>query len=134
MSILFALAGPAAEQVCTSAADCANQGVANFVGTPARIWATVDTLVALVGVIIGGLTLFRSRRRNGNGLRKWAIAVVAVGLITMVNGAAILAVADGGLGTGNGVAGAVFALVLGLVAALLGWRTLARSRRTEPVS
>lgn len=134
MSMLFALAGPAAEQVCTSAADCANQGIANFVGTPARIWATVDTLVALVGVVIGGLTLFRSRRRPGNGGRKWAIAALVVGVTTMGNGAVILAVADGGLGTGNGVAGAVFALALGLVGAVLGWRTLTRSRRAEPIS
>src|ERR687898_858768 len=67
MSVLFALAAPAAEQVCTTPAECANQGVDNFVGTPARIWASVAALVALVGVVIGGLALARSRRRIGNG-------------------------------------------------------------------
>ncbi|PXY37734.1 DUF6223 family protein [Prauserella flavalba] len=40
-----------------------------------------------------------------------------------------LAVADGGLGTGNGVAGGALALVAGLVAAVLGGLVLARSRR-----
>jgi uncharacterized membrane protein len=131
MSVLFALAAPAAEQVCTTPAECANLGVDNFVGTPARIWASVAALVALVGVVIGGLALARSRRRIGNGGRKGAIVALVAGLTGVVNGAVNLAVADGGLGTGNGVAGGALALVLGLVGAVLGWLVLARSRRTE---
>jgi hypothetical protein len=131
MSVLFALAATAAEQVCTTPAECANQGVDNFVGTPARIWASVAALVALVGVVIGGLALARSRRRIGNGGGKGAIVALVAGLTGVVNGAVNLAVADGGLGTGNGVAGGALALVLGLVGAVLGWLVLARSRRTE---
>lgn len=134
MSVLFALAAPAADQICTTATECANQGVGNFVGTPARIWASVAALVALVGVVIGALALTRSRRRIGNGGRKGAIVAVVAGLTGVVNGALNLAVADGGLGTGNGVAGGAVALVFGLVGVVLGWRVLARSRRTELIS
>lgn len=131
MSVLLALAAPAAEQACSSATECANQGVDTFVGTPKRIWASVAAVVALVAVVIGGLTLARSRRRTGNGGRKAAIAALVAGLVGAVNGATNLAVADGGLGTGNGVAGAAIALVLGLVATAQGWRTLTRTRRVE---
>ena len=129
MSVLFVLAAPMAEQVCTSAAECADQGVGNFVGTPARVWASIAAFVALVSVVIGGLAL-RSVRRTGNGGRKGAIVALVAGLTGVVNGAVNLAVADGGLGSGNGVAGGAMALVLGLVGAVLGGLVVARSRRT----
>jgi hypothetical protein len=129
MSVLFVLAAPAAEQVCTSATECANLGVGNFVGTPARIWATIAAFVALLSVIIGRLAL-RSVRRAGNGGRNRAIVALVAGVTGVVNGTVNLAVADGGLGTGNGVAGGAVALVLGLVGSVLGGLALARSRRT----
>jgi hypothetical protein len=134
MSVLFALAAPAAEQVCTTQTECANQGLDTFIGTPARIWSSVAALVALVGVVIGGWALARSRRGIGNSGRKGAIVALVAGLTGLVNGAVNLAVADGGLGTGNGVAGGAMAVVFGLVGAVLGWRVLARSRRTELIS
>lgn len=99
--------------------------------TPERIWATAAALLALVGVVIGGLALARSAGRigNGNGGRGAIVALVA-GLIAVVNGGLNLAVADGGPGTGNGVVGGAAALVLGLIAAVLGGLVVARSRRT----
>lgn len=54
----------------------------------------------------------------------------AGGLLGVVNGVLVLVTADGGPGTGNGVVGAAVALVLGLIAMVLG--TLTRSRRTTP--
>jgi hypothetical protein len=57
------------------------------------------------------------------------VALVA-GLIAAVNGGLNLAVATGGLGSGNGVAGGAGALVLGLIGMVLGGLALARSRRT----
>lgn len=125
MTVLFAAA-----QVCTTPAECAGQGIDTFIGTPERIWASVAAFVALVGVIIGGLAM-RSVRRIGNGGRKGAVVALVAGLTGVGNGAANLAVADGGLGTGNGVAGGALALVLGLVGAVLGGLARARSRRTE---
>jgi uncharacterized protein DUF6223 len=131
MSVLFTLAAPAAGQICTSAAECANQGLGTFIGTPARIWASAAALVALFGAVVGGRALARSRRGTGDGGRRGAVVALVAGLVGAGNGAVNLAVADGGLGTGNGVAGGALALVLGLVAAVLGRLVLARSRRTE---
>lgn len=131
MSILLAITTTADGYVCTSPGDCANQGVGTFVATPARIWASVAALVALSGVAAGAGALVRARRGIGSGGRKGAVVAVVAGLIAATNGAANLAVADGGLGTGNGVAGGAMALAFGLVATGLGWRVLAR--RTERV-
>ncbi|GAB2954829.1 DUF6223 family protein [Nonomuraea fastidiosa] len=121
MSLLLALASP----VCTSPAECAGQGIDTFIGTPARVWASVAALVALAGAITGWLAL-RSARRPGTGGRRLSVAALTLGLIGGVNGAVKLAVADGGLGTGNGVFGAAVALALGLAGAFLGG--LARNR------
>jgi hypothetical protein len=99
--------------------------------TPRRLWATTTAMLALVGVIIGGLALRRSAGRIGTGKgRMGAIVALVAGLIAVVNGGLNLAVAKGGLGTGNGVVGGAVALVLGLIAMALGGLALARSRRT----
>jgi hypothetical protein len=99
--------------------------------TPRRLWATTVAVLALVGVVIGGLALRRSAARigPGNGRRRAIVALVA-GLIAVVNGGLNLAVAKGGPGTGNGIVGGAVALVLGLIAIALGGLALARSRRT----
>jgi hypothetical protein len=99
--------------------------------TPRRLWATTADVLALVGVVIGGLALRRSAGRIGNGNgRMGAIVALVAGLIAVVNGGLNLAIATGGPGTGNGVVGAAGALVLGLIAMALGGLALARSRRT----
>ncbi len=91
--------------------------------TPRRLWATTVVLLALAGLVIGGLALARPAGR-------FAIAAVAAGLIAAVNGALNLALANGGPGTGNGVVGGAAAFVLGLIAAAIGALALARGRRT----
>jgi Family of unknown function (DUF6223) len=97
--------------------------------TPRRLWATTATLLALAGVVIGGLALRRSAGRIGAGnARTGPIMALVVGLIAVVNGVLNLAVATGGLGTGNGVVGGAVALVLGLIAIALGGLALARTR------
>ena len=99
--------------------------------TPRRLWATTVAVLALVGVVIGGLALRRSAGPIGTGnARMAAIAALVAGLIAVVNGGLNLAVATGGPGTGNGVVGAAAALVLGLIGMALGVLALARSRRT----
>ncbi|MFG3437100.1 DUF6223 family protein [Nonomuraea sp. NPDC047897] len=135
MSVLLVLAAQAASPVCTTSAECAGQGVDTFLGTPERVWASVAALVALGGVVIGWLAL-RSVRRAGAGAggRRAAVVAVVAGLIGGLNGAVKLAVADGGLGTGNGVFGAAMALVLGLAGAALGALALTRSPSHAPSS
>ncbi|MFC5813659.1 DUF6223 family protein [Nonomuraea harbinensis] len=127
MSVLLDLAAQVASPVCTTPAECADQGVDTFLGTPERVWASVAALVAVGGVVIGW-PAWRSVRRAGSGGRRRAIAALVMGLVGGLNGAVKLAVADGGLGTGNGVFGAAMALALGLAGAALGGLALARSR------
>jgi hypothetical protein len=99
--------------------------------TPRRLWATTVAVLALVGVVIGGLAVRRPAGRIGTGNgRMGAIVALLAGLIAVINGGLNLAIATGGPGTGNGVVGAAVALVLGLIAMALGGLALARSRRT----
>jgi hypothetical protein len=132
MSVLLVLAAPMADYVCNSAAECANQGVGNFVGTPARIWASIAAFVALVSVV-GGWRALRSARA-GRSSRTGATVALVAGLTGVVNGVVNLAVADGGLGTGNGVAGGAIALVLGLVGAVLGGVAALRRSAAQAVN
>ena len=99
--------------------------------TPRRLWATTVLVLALVGVVIGGIALVRPASRLGTASgRLGAILALVTGLIAVVNGGLNLAVASGGPGTGNGVVGGAAAFVLGLVALALGGLALARCRRT----
>jgi hypothetical protein len=102
--------------------------------TVRRLWATAAALLALVGVVVGGLALVRPVRRFGTASgRLRAILALVVGLIAAVNGGLNVAVATGGPGTGNGVVGGAAAFVLGLIAVATGALALARSRPTlEP--
>ena len=94
-----------------------------------RILPTVAAVVGLIGLVIGGLALARSRRA-GNG-RAWAIVAALLGLISLVIGGLHTANSAGGFGTGNGLAGAIVAMVVGLVGMILGGLSLVRSRRRD---
>jgi hypothetical protein len=98
--------------------------------TPRRFWATAVAVLALVGVIIGGLALARPASRFGTDSgRLGAIVALVAGLIAGVNGGLNLAIANGGPGTGNGVVGGAAGVVMGLIAVALGGLALARCRR-----
>ncbi len=99
--------------------------------TPRRLWATTVAILALVGVVIGGLALARTGTRSGIASGRLAsIVALVAGLLAVVNGGLNLAIATGGPGTGNGVVGGAAAFVLGLVALALGGLALVRGRRT----
>ena len=99
--------------------------------TSRRLWATTMFVLALVGVVIGGLALARPTSRFGTASgRLGAIVALVAGLIAMINGGLNLALTNGGPGTGNGVVGGAAALVLGLIALALGAVALVRCQRT----
>lgn len=100
--------------------------------TGRRLWATSVAMLALAGVVAGGLAL--TRRASRFVTPRAATLALALGLIGMVNGALNLAVATGGPGTGNGVVGGAAAVVLGAVAMVMGALALTRSRRTALAS
>jgi hypothetical protein len=97
--------------------------------TPRRLWATTVAVLALVGVVIGGLAVARPASRFGTASgRLGAIVALVAGLIAAVNGGLVLAIANGGPGSGNGVVGGAGALVLGLIAIALGGRASLNER------
>lgn len=97
--------------------------------TPMRFWATTSAMLALAGVVSGGLALARPAGRLAAAAGRPAMVVALVaGLVAAISGGLNLAVAGGGPGTGNGVVGGAVALVLGLAAMALGGLALARSR------
>ena len=97
-----------------------------------RATAIVAALLGLVGVVVGGLTLSRSRRQNqtGTGHRRGLLAMSA-GAISIVLGLVVVATADGGLGTGNGLGGALVAVLIGVASTVLGGRVLFRYGRAS---
>ena len=97
--------------------------------TPRRLWPTMAAVLALVGVVIGGVALARPAGRFGIAAgRLGAIVALVAGLIASVNGGLNLALANGGPGSGNGVVGGAAAFVLGLIAVVLGGIALGRCR------
>jgi hypothetical protein len=92
--------------------------------TARRLWASSVVVLALVGVAL-------SRPAN-RFVTAWGrlgtIVTLVSGLIAVVNGGLVLAIANGGPGSGNGVVGGAAALVLGLIATVLGGLALARRR------
>ncbi|MFF5217468.1 DUF6223 family protein [Micromonospora sp. NPDC000442] len=92
-----------------------------------RIGSTVAALLALAGVVVGGLALAPGRLRTGRVRAGW-IALVA-GAVGMALGGLVVVTSDAGIGTGNGRGGGYVALVVGLIAVVVGGVVLARSRR-----
>lgn len=92
--------------------------------TPDRVVATAAAVIALAGAVVGGLALTRPGRNVSR--RSWF--ALAAGVVSVLAGLAVLATADGGPGTGNGVVGGYVSVPLGLIAALLGGLALRRSR------
>jgi len=102
--------------------------------TVRRLWATASAVLALVGVVVGGLALVRPVSRVGTASGPLgAILPLVVGLIAAINGGLNLAVATGGPGTGNGVVGGAAAFVLGLISVATGGLALTRSRPNRPL-
>jgi hypothetical protein len=98
--------------------------VTTYAVTPGRLVASIAALVAVAGVIVGGLAMARPTAR-----RRGALMALAAGLAAIVTGALVVALAKGGPGTGYGIVGGYASLVIGLLATLLGWLALSRSRR-----
>jgi hypothetical protein len=91
-----------------------------------RAGAIVAWVVALIGVVSGGVALARAAGRIGGGSgRDGAVVALALGLVGMALAGLHLATTTGGFGAGNGRAGAVVALGLGLLGVVLGRRALA---------
>jgi hypothetical protein len=101
-------------------------GVDGAVLTADRVVATGAAFVAIGAVVLGVLALVR--RPAGRWGTARPFAAVVIGAVAVAAGWFVLATADGGPGTGNGVVGGAAAAVLGLLGAALGGAALARAR------
>lgn len=87
--------------------------------TPARARALVGGVFGLVSIIVG----WRARAKSAAGktnARAWSISALVLGLGAVILSIVHLLGNTGGFGTGGGKAGAIVALVLGIVGAVLG--------------
>jgi hypothetical protein len=91
-----------------------------------RIGAILAIAAGLTGAVVGGLALVRS---TVGSRRRGAIMALVLGPIGLVIGGLVVATADGGVGTGNGLAGGVVAILVGLIGMALGGLAFTRSRR-----
>jgi hypothetical protein len=118
MSVHLLLTAPAAAHVPVAA---------GYVLGVGRTVPSAAAVVGLAGAVLGALALARPARRTA---RTMAIVALGLAVVSVVVGGVHAANSAGGLGTGNGLAGAVVAVVLGLVGLVLGGLAAARSRRT----
>jgi Family of unknown function (DUF6223) len=92
-----------------------------FTLTSGRLWGGLAALLSLTCVVLGALAL-----RRGNAKRWRGRAAFLGGAFGFVLGAWVVARADQGLGSGQGLGGGVIGAVLGLASVTLG--VLARRR------
>lgn len=88
---------------------------------------TVPSLAAVVGLVSVVLAVAALLRRR----RAAAVAALVLGPVSALVGAVHGANAAGGLGTGNGLAGAVIAVLVGLIGTGLGGLAVVRARRRD---
>lgn len=94
--------------------------------TSGRARALVGGVVGLISLIAGGVALAR-------GGRTVAMLAVVLGLIGIVLSVVHLASFTGGFGTGSGRAGAILAIVFSLIGMGLGGLALSRARSSSTI-
>jgi hypothetical protein len=94
-----------------------------------RLVPSAAAVIGLISVAAGVLAATRSARLGTP--RAAAVLALLAGLTSAVAGGLHAANAEGGLGTGNGLAGAIVAVAAGLIGMALGGLGLARSARTD---
>ena len=90
-----------------------------------RTIPTAAAVIGLVGIVLAILALIRPAL-----VRFGAPISFVLGLISAIVGGLHAAYAAGGVGTGNGLAGAVVAVILGVIGIALGALAYSRSHRT----
>ncbi|NUT95163.1 MAG: hypothetical protein HOY78_24380 [Saccharothrix sp.] len=105
------------------------QSADSYTLTPGRAWSLVGMGFGLIGLAVGIVSRVRKVRSSGA-----AYASLGTGAVGLALGGYVVVAAKGGPGTGYGIVGGVFALLIGLAALTLGWLTLSRSRRATATS
>ncbi|MDA2809772.1 DUF6223 family protein [Nocardiopsis sp. RSe5-2] len=93
--------------------------------TPGRLGSVAGALAGLAGAACA----VRAVLRPGGPGRSLAVAALVLGPLGTLTGAVVVASADGGLGTGSGLAGGWVSIAVGAAATVLGAAAWARARR-----
>jgi hypothetical protein len=105
----------------------AQQQTGNVKGiTPARALALGTAVVGILSVVIGWRA--RSRVAAGQANRSLSITAVVIAFVAVIVSSLHLANVTGGFGTGGGKAGAIGALVMGIIGGSLGTLALTRAK------
>ena len=111
---------------CTVAQVSSDAGVAGvFALSSGRLAAIAAVLLGLTSMVSAGLSW--ARVPAGTARRRAMVAMVA-GLTGMALAGMVVTVSAGGVGTGNGVGGAILGMGLGLIGVVLAGLVRARDR------
>lgn len=95
--------------------------------TSGRAAALIPAGLGLISVIIGWISLKRSKHQLGKG-RSFAITALLFGVTDLVLSVLhLIRTSDSSIGTGSGKLGAIVAIVFGLIGITLGGITMSRS-------
>ncbi|MDD9269303.1 DUF6223 family protein [Paenibacillus sp. GCM10023248] len=98
--------------------------------TPGRLLTIAAALIGLCSAVAAGITLARPTGRLATG--KWSsVMSIVLSLFCVLLSAFHLAVTPGGFNTGNGRAGAIIAIAIGLIGLLLAGTAWTRSLRNK---
>lgn len=97
--------------------------------TPNRLLTIAAALIGLSSVVIAGIALSRPTSRFAVG--QWPVLSIVLALFCVLLSIFHLAVTPTGFGAGNGRAGAIIAIVLGLIGLILAGIAWFRSLRDK---
>lgn len=123
---VVAFATPAAADIAIQQTDAPSYAL-----TAGRLWSVIAAVLGLIGVAIG--LLARTRRLGATKTRQRSTALgLGTGMAGAIIGGVVVAVADGGPGSGSGIVGGYMALLIGLLAIVPCGLALNRQHRTDP--
>lgn len=105
------------------------QSTDSYTLTPGRAWSLVGMGFGLIGLVVGIVSRVRKSADS-----RTAYTSLGTGVLGLAFGVYVVTAAKGGPGTGYGIVGGVFSILIGLAALALGWLTLSRSRRATTAS
>ncbi len=126
LSVLAAIGVTVLASSTALAQETATVGYDEF--APGRFIATVSGAIGLISAIFAAVNLFRTPKSPESQRRRANIAGV-IGLVVSVYGVIHLAIFTGDFGTGDGRAGAIISIVLGLITAILAVVTLKKRKK-----
>lgn len=104
------------------------EGSGSYELTSGRVWSLTALAVGLISAIVAGVFLLRSTKKSVK--RGYSIATATAGAVVILYALIHLNILfTGDLGTGDGKAGALFAIMLGVVTIILSVISLVRTRR-----